>query len=157
MNLVAVDPGLSGGVAILHGGEVTARPLPIAGKDLDLSTLAEWLKVTSPGLLVMEKVHSMPGQSVASMFKFGQGFGAILGIAAALNIPTELVTPQAWKKVVLAGSQKDKDAAIEYCRRAFPQVSLLPGPRCRKPHDGLADALCLLEYGRRVLVSQAFG
>ncbi|MDS3860156.1 Holliday junction endonuclease [Thermosynechococcaceae cyanobacterium BACA0444] len=150
MNLAAVDPGLSGGLAILHGGNVIAKPLPIAGKDLDLATLAQWLKESNPGLVVVEKVHSMPGQGVASMFTFGKGFGAILGIAAALNISVELVTPQAWKKVVLAGSQKDKNAAIDYCRRAFPQVSLLPGPRCRKPHDGMADALCLLEYGRRV-------
>ena len=33
------------------------------------------------------------------------------------------------------------------CRRAFPGVSLVP-PGCRVPHDGLAGALCLLEYGR---------
>ncbi len=157
MNLAAIDPGLSGGLAILKDGEVTARPMPLGGKDLDLVLISQWLKDSSPGLVIVEKVHSMPGQGVASMFKFGQGYGAILGIAAALTIPTELVTPQAWKKVVLAGSAKDKDAAIDYCRRAFPQVSLLPVPRCRKPHDGLADALCLLEYGRRVLVGQAFG
>ncbi len=36
MNLCAVDPGLSGGLAILTDGQVTAKPLPIAGKDLDL-------------------------------------------------------------------------------------------------------------------------
>lgn len=150
--IAAIDPGLSGAVAILWNDQVQAKPLPIAGKDLDLTTLSQWLKAASPGLLVVEKVHSMPGQGVASMFKFGQGFGAILGIAAALGIPTELVTPQAWKKTILAGTDKSKDAAIAYCRRVFPQVSLLPGPRCRKPHDGLADALCLLEYGRRVIV-----
>ncbi|AFY60102.1 holliday junction resolvasome, endonuclease subunit [Synechococcus sp. PCC 6312] len=144
-------------MAILQDGEVTAKPLPIGGKDLDLATLADWLKSASPGLLVIEKVHSMPGQGVSSTFKFGQGYGAILGIAAALSIPTELVTPQAWKKTVLAGTAKDKDAAIDYCRRMFPQVSLLPGPRCRKPHDGLADSLCILEYGRRVLVGQLSG
>ena len=85
MNIAAIDPGLSGGLAILHGGEVTAKPLPIAGKDLDLGTFSQWLKDSSPGLVVIEKVHSMPGQGVASMFKFGQGFGAILGIAAALT------------------------------------------------------------------------
>lgn len=157
MNLCAVEPGLSGGLAILKDGEVTARPMPLGGKEIDLVLLSQWLKESSPGLVIVEKVHSMPGQGVSSTFKFGQGYGAILGISAALSIPIELVTPQAWKKVVLAGSAKDKDAAIDYCRRAFPQVSLLPGPRCRKPHDGLADALCLLEYGRRVLVGQLSG
>jgi crossover junction endodeoxyribonuclease RuvC len=73
-----------------------------------------------------------------------------LGLAAGLSIPVELATPQRWKGVVLHGSAKDKDAAISWCRRAFPDVALVP-PGCRKPHDGMADALCLLEYGRRVL------
>jgi hypothetical protein len=41
-----------------------------------------------------------------------------------------------------------KDAAIAYCRRAFPDVPLVM-PRCRNPHDGIADSLCILQYGLR--------
>jgi crossover junction endodeoxyribonuclease RuvC len=147
-NLIALDPGLTGAIAILYRGEVGARPLPLAGKTLDLAELATIITQAKPRLAVIEKVHAMPGQGVTSMFTFGTGYGAIQGILAALRIPYELVTPQAWKKVVLAGTDKSKDAAIAYCRRAFPEVALVL-PRCRKPHEGMADALCLLEYARR--------
>jgi crossover junction endodeoxyribonuclease RuvC len=147
-NLIAIDPGLSGGIAIRYQGKLTAQLLPLAGKTLDLAELANIIRQARPTLAIVEKVHAMPGQGVTSMFTFGMGYGAIQGILATLKIPYELVTPQRWKGVVLAGTTKDKNAAIAYCRRAFPNVSLVP-PRCRKPHDGIADALCLLEYGRR--------
>jgi hypothetical protein len=80
----------------------------------------------------------MPGQGVASSFTFGTGYRQIQGLLAGRGIPFELVTPQAWKKLVLAGTTKDKDAAIAYCRRAFPDVALVL-PRCRVSHDGIAD------------------
>jgi crossover junction endodeoxyribonuclease RuvC len=145
--IIAIDPGLSGAIAILNG-ELSAQPLPIAGKELDLGELARLIQNAYPVLAVVEKVHSMPGQGVSSTFKFGTGFGSILGILAALGIRTELIPPQTWKRVILQGTDKSKDAAIAYCRRAFPDVPLVL-PRCRKPHDGIADALCLLEYGRQ--------
>jgi crossover junction endodeoxyribonuclease RuvC len=151
-NIIAIDPGLSGAIAILYRGDVGARPLPIAGKTLDLVELATIIQQARPTLAIVEKVHAMPGQGVTSMFTFGTGYGAIQGILATLRIPYELVTPQAWKKAVLAGTAKDKDAAIAYCRRAFPTIPLVL-PRCRKAHDGIADALCLLEYGRRLRAS----
>ena len=36
--------------------------------------------------VVVEQVNAMPGQGVTSMFNFGQTFGAIKGICAALRI-----------------------------------------------------------------------
>jgi hypothetical protein len=151
--LVAVDPGLHGAIAVLSpSGAITATPMPLAGGALDLPAIAAIIRDTSPQWLILEKVASRPGQGVASTFKFGMGYGSILGIAAAVGVPVELVTPQRWKGVVLHGTAKDKQAAIAYCRRAFPDVSLVP-PGCRVPHDGIADALCLLEYGRRVLLA----
>lgn len=151
MTLIAIDPGLKGGVATLHpDGTITAEPMPVAGKALDLGAIADHIRTLDPDWLILEKVGSMPGQGVASTFKFGMGYGAIQGVAAGLQVPVELVTPQRWKGRVLHGTAKDKDAAIAFCRRAFPTVPLVP-PRCKKPHDGIADALCLLEYGRREL------
>lgn len=147
-SLIAIDPGLKGGIAFQKQQATTAKPLPTAGKDLDLVTLAAWIEAAQPQLAIIEKVGAMPKQGVSSTFKFGSGYGGLLGICAALQIPVELVTPQRWKRVVLAGTQKDKDAAIAYCRRAFPEVELIQ-PGSRKPHDGVADALCLLQFGIR--------
>ena len=146
--LIAIDPGLRGAIAFLQNGQVTAKPMPLAGNEIDLATLAQWIADVCPTLAVVEKAAAMPGQGVASTFKFGKGYGSLLGIFAALQIPVELVTPQRWKRSILAGTAKDKPAAIAYCRRVFPQVDLVR-PGCRKAHDGLADALCLLEFGRR--------
>jgi crossover junction endodeoxyribonuclease RuvC len=148
MNIIAFDPGQKGGIAIHHQGTTTAQPMPIAGKAIDLPAIAEIVRSNQPDLAVIEKVGSMPGQGVASTFTFGMGYGQIQGLLAGMGIPFELVTPQAWKKLVLAGTCKDKDAAIAYCRRAFPDVPLVM-PRCRNPHDGIADSLCLLQYGLR--------
>ena len=147
-SLIAIDPGLKGGIAFQNHQATTAKPLPTAGKDLDLVTLASWIEAAQPQIAVVEKVGAMPRQGVSSTFKFGSGYGGLLGICAALQIPVELVTPQRWKRVVLAGTTKDKGAAISYCRQAFPDVELVQ-PGCRKPHDGVADALCLLQFGIR--------
>lgn len=151
MNLIAVDPGLKGGIASLTNGSITAQPMPLAGGGLDLGAIAGIIREASPAWIIVEKVGAMPGQGVASMFTFGMGYGSILGIAAALGVPVELVAPQRWKSTVLHGTAKDKASAIAFCRRVFPSVPLVL-PRCRNAHDGLADSLCLLEYGRRVLV-----
>ena len=152
MNIIAIDPGKNGGIASRSVGVYSAQKMPLAGKEIDLNAIAHIVKETHVDIIVVEKASAMSKggtpQGVVSMFTYGTGYGGLLGIAAALDIRIELVQPLAWKKVVLAGTPKDKDAAIAYCRRAFPQISLVP-PKCRTPHDGMADALCILEYGVR--------
>ena len=50
----------------------------------------------------------MPGQGVTSMFNFGQTFGAIKGVCAALSLPIFFVRPSKWKKhFELINSAKD--------------------------------------------------
>ncbi len=157
--ILAIDPGKFGGWAVRWpNGVVQASPTPLAGKEIDLGELqAAWsrLLVAADTLIprigviaVVEKVHSMPKQGVASTFTFGAGYGMILGLLAGLGIRTELVHPTRWKGAILDGTARDKAAAIAYVRRAFPAVSLIR-PGGRVPHDGMADAVCLAEYGWR--------
>ena len=42
----------------------------------------------------------MPGQGVTSMFNFGQTFGAIKGVCAALNFTNFLCDPQNGKNIL---------------------------------------------------------
>jgi crossover junction endodeoxyribonuclease RuvC len=161
--VLGIDPGLDGAIAALNpaGEVVAARPMPVlAGRrrEIDAGWIVGWLyriEETEGGfaLAVVEKVHAMPKQGVSSSFAFGLGYGQVLGVLAALKVPVVLVTPQQWKGAILAGTAKDKAAAIAYCRRRWPEVSLVPD-RCRTPHDGLADALCLAEFARRQLVGE---
>lgn len=151
--IVGIDPGQTGGIAYIDtsSGASHAMPMPLMGKEIDGHELANALRGRSIDTVILEKVHAMPKQGVSSTFKFGMGFGLVIGVCEALGIPYRLVTPQAWKKVVLAGTTKDKDAAATFVRRAYPSIGLTPG-RKRVPHDGMADAVCLAEYGRRLMV-----
>ena len=147
MIIIGIDPGAKGGIAFLSKDKLLdAMKMPIAGKQLDITAIAHTISYFDVKLAVVEKVHAMPGQGVTSMFKFGKSYGTLLGILGTLKIPTKLVTPQAWKKLILAGTKKDKDAAIEYVRMRYPDFPIIL-PRCRKPHDGICDAICIAEYG----------
>lgn len=149
MIIIGIDPGSKGGIAGMGSCAPWACPLPMSGNEVNANALAALLRATAHKLVcVVEKQQVFGVEGRVSCFTTGQGYGTILGVLGALAIRTELALPPAWKKVVLAGSLKDKDAAIAYCGRAFPDIPLvLPGKR--KPSDGLADALCIAEYGRR--------
>ena len=153
---VGIDPGQKGGLAMIGQDLVRCTPMPLAGKAIDWAAVADWIArdgstlFMPPLLAVVEKVGAMPGQGVASTFKFGMNAGGIHGVLAAMHVPMRLVTPPAWKREVLAGTKKDKAAAIAFCRQRWPEISLLATERSRKPHDGMADALCLAEYARRM-------
>lgn len=157
MIYMGIDPGIKGGIAVLYGNDppVTTVFAETEGRvnAVLLRAFLAFHAMANDLAIAIEKVHSMPKQGVASSFKFGVNYGITLGTATTLGprVRVELVTPQAWKKLILAGMNRDdqKQAAIDYCRRAWPGVSLVQ-PGCRKPHDGIADALCLAEYARRV-------
>ena len=149
MIYVGIDPGQSGGIAIIQGEVVTVRAMPVRDKEIDAREIHSILAFLPERTMVfMERVHAMPGQGVTSMFTFGKGYGKILGVLETMDIPYVLITPQTWKNVVLVGTDKGKSAAVEFCRARYPKVLLLETPRCRVPHDGMADALCIAEYGR---------
>lgn len=156
MNIVGIDPGQSGGIALLNGTQAEGDVMPVIGKEIDGHEVARVLTAARPDLVVIEKVSAMPKQGVTSTFNFGAGYGRLLGVCDALGIPYRLVTPQTWKKRVLAGTAKDKDAAVAFVKRGFPMVELTPGKK-RVPHDGIADAVCLAEYGRQLMVADGSG
>lgn len=144
MNYIGIDPGKSGALAIIDGDIAFAVPFD------EMKYLAE-LQTVDPkkAITCLEHVSAMPGQGVSSTFTFGQNFGWIQGVLATLRIPFELVRPQKWKKEFSATS--DKNTSIAVCKRLFPGISLLPTERCRKEHDGMAEALLMAEYARRRL------
>lgn len=153
---LGIDPGLRGGIAALDpaGIVVGTWPMPVTGGEVHAAGLADLLRSLrclddqqDIGGVVLERVSAMPKQGVSSTFTFGTGWGMVRGVCAALGIPVVLVPPTVWKKRVLVGLPHDKDGALRYCANRWPCTDLvLPG--CRKPHDGMADALCLAAYGQ---------
>ena len=119
MKILGIDPGLSGAIAILEKKKVLNlfdMPVMPEGKknkkQLNSAQLVNIIRENSIGdeeiAVVVEQVNAMPGQGVTSMFNFGQTFGAIKGVCAALNLPIFFVRPSKWKKYFeLINSSKD--------------------------------------------------
>ena len=143
MTYIGIDPGLSGALAAISLRGAYAIPF---NEDEYVDTIRA-ASLDGPVKAVVEHVSAMPKQGVASTFKFGTNFGWIMGVLSALGIPYELVRPQKWKREFSCTS--DKNTSIAVARRMFPTVSLLATPRCKKPHDGMAEALLMAEYCRR--------
>ncbi|HTF72607.1 MAG TPA: hypothetical protein VK638_59065 [Edaphobacter sp.] len=100
--------------------------------------------------VVIEKVQAMPGDGARSMgatsaFNFGKGFGMWIGLCVGLQLPYEMVHPMTWKKLMMNGMSKEKDASRVRAMQMFPQSAQ---SLQRKKDHGRADALLLAEYGR---------
>ena len=142
---IGIDPGKSGAMAIIKPeGKIEIIPFDAVQYSKTMAYLChEFDEITC----CVEKVGAMPGQGVVSMFNFGHNLGLIEGLLKAYGIPYQMVPPQTWKKEFSLSSDKAK--SIEVCQNLFPDVSLLPTDRSRKPNDGMAEALLMAEYARR--------
>ena len=118
MKIVGIDPGLSGAIAIIEDNKVVGifdMPVMAEGKknkrQLNSAQLVNIIKdntnMNEEIVVIVEQVNAMPGQGVTSMFNFGQTFGAIKGVCAALKLQF-FVRPSKWKKhFELINSSKD--------------------------------------------------
>ena len=156
---IGIDPGLTGAIVAIMDNEIvvtdtTTISTKVGKKNKTLydvqgmvAALKEFTDSKYDVRVALEKVHSMKGQGVASTFSTGEGFGLWKGIITAMGFSMQLVTPQAWKKVMMDGTTgKDKDAdrlrAIELFPEAYDKLQ-------RKKDHGRADALLIAEYLRR--------
>jgi len=140
---VGIDPGITGGLAVItpDGVDVTDY------NDIHnvVATLIEWGENYVLNAM-LEKVHSMPKQGVASTFKFGMNYGIHQGILAALGIPYQLVTPQKWMGRMLTGSDEltTKKKSLDIVRRLYPSLANVYFKR--QKDNGRADALLIATY-----------
>lgn len=147
-----IDPGLDGGYAILgtEAGPMVG-PLPWHGSELDANQLflivRSFFSRVDDLLVVIEKVHAMPKQGTTSMFTFGCGFGELKATMKIVGCRWALVTPQAWKKAVLAGTDKSKGATVNWALRTYPSLHDVLTKKSGLAHLGKVDALAIAHYG----------
>ena len=153
MIYIGVDPGLTGGVAfivpelIAVSYDMPTFAYSVTGavkRAVDCNALSKLIRDCCPdleaGRLFIERVNAFPGQGVSSMFSLGMSFWGVVGVAAGLGIPVELVEPRAWKKHF--GLGPDKDQARGLASRLYPSVDL-----SKKKDHGRAEALLIARYG----------
>jgi crossover junction endodeoxyribonuclease RuvC len=163
--VIGIDNGLDGGiVAIASDGLLISSVTPTLGtgkRSYDVQHMADTLRdvvdANAGGdcMAFLERAQAMPGQGVSSMFSIGFGFGIWQGLLTALRVPFEIVSPRKWQNEMFVGINRTdtKAASALVAQRLRPDVDWRASPRCRKPHDGLTDAYCIAEYGRRNFAS----
>ena len=153
MKIIGIDPGLSGAIAVLENNKVLNIfdiPVMSEGKKnkgqlnsaLLVNLLKENINLEEEVAVVIEQVNAMPGQGVTSMFNFGQTFGALKGICAALELPIFFVRPSKWKKYFeLINSSKDasRTKAIEM----YPKLS---NQLTKKKDVNKSDAILIARF-----------
>ncbi len=151
---IGIDPGLSGAIAILSNKEVLSiidMPTMSEGKKNKkqinsaqlVNILKKYLNQDQKEIsVVVEQVNAMPGQGVTSMFNFGQTFGAIKGICAALNLPIFLVRPSKWKKYFeLINSSKDSSRT-----KVIEMYPILAEQLSKKKDVNKSDAILIARF-----------
>jgi crossover junction endodeoxyribonuclease RuvC len=177
--VVGIDPGLTGGVALLEGDlarvwDMPTKAVKVGGEvreRIDPKQLAlllgdeafAHLVVPEDGVAFIERANASPHMGVSSAFSYGEGFGIVRGILAHLNVTTQLVTSVKWKRemgLVKPGSRelgrndaRDKQPSLELARKLYPQLA----DQLRlKKHEGRAEALLIAHYGAEQLEGALF-
>ena len=162
MLIIGIDPGISGAICFFENGEikdVIDMPVMAEGKKNkkqingsqifnEISTRIKNYKSENINV-VIEQVSAMPGQGVTSMFNFGQSFGVLKGICAAMQLPIFLVRPAKWKKhFELINSQKDSSRTKVI--QMFPKIS---SQLSRKKDANKADAILIASFHENFIKS----
>ena len=153
MKVIGIDPGLSGAIAILENNKVLIlfdMPVMSEGKknkrQLNSAQLVNIIKENimkdEEITVVVEQVNAMPGQGGTSMFNFGQTFGAIKGVCAALNLSIFFVRPSKWiKHYELINSSKDSSRT-----KVIEMYPSLSNQLSKKKDVNKSDAILIARY-----------
>jgi len=172
VKVVGIDPGKKGAIVALYDSKPHITPMPIIrarpgeGRDeYDIAAIValfrDQLEMGDPiDLVMVEKAQPLPPIRTSdgvelggSLANFNRGVqSGFVWLLAALEIPCQPVPARTWQKIMLAGTPgaDTKQRSILAAGRLFPGVDLKRSARSRKSDDGIADALLLAEYARRI-------
>ena len=155
MFIIGIDPGISGAICFMHSGEIIDiidMPLMADGKknkrQLNGSQICHEISSKTKNInnkeifVVIEHISAMPGQGVTSMFNFGQSFGVLKGICAAMELSLYFVRPVKWKKYFNL-INAEKDASRTKVIEIFPKIS---SKLSRKKDINKADAILIASF-----------
>ena len=140
---LGIDPGSVSGAwaAIYADGKMVCGDLPVVDRTINPAELARLIRSLNPDRAIVEQVGARPGQGVSSMFAFGRGYGCILGVLGACEVPVTMVTPGRWKKAMGLDSDKEKSRSLAI--RTWPHS----GSFARKKDAGRAEAGLIALWG----------
>jgi crossover junction endodeoxyribonuclease RuvC len=156
MNILGVDPGIRGGLAIVAISPDGAAPqlvdvidIPTVGagakERVDTIAIHAWIAQHAPQHAFVERAQAMPKQGASSGFKYGRSVGAIEAVITCCAVPLTITEPAAWKKFHgLSGCGGDKEASRQRALQLFPAAHAL---LARKKDHGRAEAALIALAG----------
>ena len=175
--ILGIDIGLSGAVAYLDADEgelLAVFDMPVyytqgtaktkTGKlrnkgHIDLDKLLYMLEIPKvhfeDTLVIMEDVHTFPGQGIVSMGTLLEQKGIILGMCKALEYDVQLISPKTWQKHFYLNCPKEikgKDARKKWMKThsRLYAIARFPTEWATKFMDvdahGRSDACLIAQY-----------
>jgi len=133
---IAIDPGKSGGIAVLEDNKMQAYKCPPTFKEM--AQLIKSIKKDTH-LCILEKVHAFPTDARSSAFKFGTNYGVWMGILESNNVNYELVLPRKWQEdFQLPKEKKERKRELKQIAKCFYEKATLY----------TADAICMAIWSR---------
>lgn len=140
MRYIGIDPGVSGGIAVIEAGRPPAA-VKMPDTDTDLLKALDELAQDEDAIALLERVSASPQMGVVSAFTFGRSYGKLEMALVALEIPFDYVRPQKWQQAMGCLSGGDKNVTKRRAQQLFPHLTIT---------HAIADALLLAEYCRRL-------
>lgn len=157
--LVAIDPGLTGGIAYIEGFRVTGtRPMPVGVKGsnaIDVRALEALLRPASQVVLEtpIALTRGRAGSTVATMFT---NYGRIVGVLEYLRVPYFTLTPHQIRKGMNATAVWQKEDTAAWVEAQSPGFTRPLTPRGRL-RDGECDAAAIGLVFARLAASGGIG
>lgn len=155
---IGVDGGKAGGICVVDGkgNVVECMVMPVIKAkppEYDRASIIALFKKYPKAFVTIEKVliaGAMTSKVAAQSTGWCLGF--FEGVSQGLGMRYEVVAPQRWQKVLFEGSDWKKNSkaySIRYAQRMAPGFDWKKSSKCKAEHDGMTDAFCLAEYGRK--------
>lgn len=177
--ILGVDSGLDGAFCWMRGGVVIGtmrtKKLLDSERRLDFGPIRDWCRLieakclSAPVVAFIEEPFAPKGREKGVMQSWRR-FGQLEALLWTLGYHVETVQASRWKPALHLTSSKVRADAVEACSAAYPGVKIDPKkapaiayvrehhpgfnlipPGAEKPHDGLADAVCIAAWASKQL------
>lgn len=169
MKIVGIDPGKSGGLAIIENSNVNYSVMPLADADYKPMTYREaqrldrklpksrkhFVKDLIPDCLAIREFILQADEVFIEkqqvrvrqkgQLAVGANYGMIIGVCLAMGKYPRIITPRTWQKWVSSHLPDEYDDTKDMSR-AYVHMNGI-----EEDHDGITDAICIGKYGKYVI------
>ena len=141
---IGIDPGKSGGIAVLTGKTAKVYACPRTVEDMAILIGLCLNDVSANNIrVVIEKVWAFPTDGRRGSFSFGENYGQWQGILTSHEIDPIYITPKKWQSHY--DIKKGLPKTIR--KKMLKQIAMDKYPDTKKITLKTADALLIALYG----------